>query len=339
LDSPIKQAIQRNFTPAQVEIIEVSIKAIIATVTTIGAAIVLASVLFLNPLARPEFILIPLRLWALLLTALGIRKKPVPWGTVYDAITKQPVDPVRVSLVDIEGKVVETSITDSAGRYGFAAAPGIYKVVLSKTNYLFPSHVIAQQNNMRDELYEKPYFGDYLPYDAAAPIEKNIPIDPVDFDTAAFAKKNGDLSVHYSRREAIAEQLFTTLFFTTFAVVVASLLVYPQMYNVIIFFLYIAAFVMRRQNKRAKQMGRIYDLYGKPLAHVTMKVYSAVDNSLIKTTTTSRSGRYYLHLPQGLYYIRVERKTTDGLFVPVYSSPELMVRYGTLNKVFSIAYS
>ena len=338
IDSPVKQAIKRNFTPAQVQVIEVSIRSIIATVTTIGGAILLASVLFLNPLTSPEFILIPIRLWGMLLVLLGLRKKPVPWGTVYDSITKQPLDPVRVSLVDTEGNVVETSITDSSGRYGFAAAPGVYKVVLSKTNYLFPSHVIAH-NDMRDELYDKPYFGDYLPYDPAAPITKNIPLDPLDFDTALFAQKQGDLSLHYSKREMIADRIFNTIFLTTFLVVAISVIVYPEVYNLVVLGLYIGAFFVRRYHFRTKKTGRIYDLYGKPLAHVLIKVYSAVDNTLVKTIKTNRAGRYYLHVPKGLYTIRVERKTTDGLYVPVYSSPELMIQHGTLNKVFNIAYS
>ncbi len=338
LDSPIKQAIKRNFTPAQVEVIEVSLKAIVAFVTAIGGAIVLASVLFLNPLASPEFILIPIRLWGMLLAWLGLRKKPVPWGTVYDSITKQPVDPVRVSLIDMDGKVVESSITDTSGRYGFAAPAGIYKVVLSKTNYLFPSHVIADKD-MRDELYDKPYFGDYLPYDPAAPITKNIPIDPLDFDTAVFAQKQGDLTLHYSKRELVADRVFNSMFLTTFLIVAVSVIVYPQVYNLVVFGTYIAAFVIRHRNKRLKQMGRMYDLYGKPLAHVTIKVHSALDNSLVKTISTTRSGRYYLRVPKGLYYLRVERKTTDGLMVPVYQSPELLIRYGLLNKVFNIAYS
>ncbi len=338
LDSPVKQLIREEFTPHQVEVIEVSIKAIIATVTTVGAILVLLSVLFLNPLARPEFILIPIRLWTLLLTALGLRKKSTPWGVVYDSVTKQPIDPVRVSLVDMQGAVVESSITDASGRYGFAAPAGIYKVVLSKTNYLFPSHVIAQ-NDMRDEFYDKPYFGDYLPYDPAAPIMKNIPIDPLDFDTAAFEQKNGDLSLHYSKRELVADRIFNTLFLTTFLIVAVSLIIYPEMYNAIIFVLYIAAFIIRRHTKRLKHMGRIYDLYGKPLANVVMKVYSAVDNTLVKTTKTTRAGRYYLHVPKGLYHIRVERQTTDGMYVPIYDSPELLVQHGTVNKVFNIAYS
>ncbi len=338
LDSPVKQKIQRSFTPAQVEVIEVSIKSIIAAVTTLGGAVVLVSVLFLNPLARPEFILIPIRLWSMLLIALGLRKRPTPWGVVYDSVTKQPLDPVRVSLIDMDGKVVETTITDQSGRYGFSAPKGIYKVQLQKTNYIFPSHVIAD-SSMRDELYEKPYFGDYIPYDPEAPIAKNIPVDPVDFDTAAFAKKQGDLSLHYSRREYYADQVFKTMFRTTFLIVAVSLIVYPEKYNVIIFFLYIAAFVLRRKFRMQKQMGRVYDLYGKPLRHVTIQVYSAIDNSFVKSVKTNASGRYYLHLPKGLYYIRIERLSSDGIYTPIYSSPELMVRYGTFNKVFNIAYS
>jgi len=37
-----------------------------------------------------EIFLNILRIWSLFLSAIGLRKKAKPWGTVYDSITKQP---------------------------------------------------------------------------------------------------------------------------------------------------------------------------------------------------------------------------------------------------------
>ena len=70
------------------------------------------------------------------------RKKKNPWGVVYDAQTKQPLDPVILTLTDASGKIYQ-SISDIYGRYEFIVDPGEYTLSAVKTNYIFPSKLLT----------------------------------------------------------------------------------------------------------------------------------------------------------------------------------------------------
>ena len=48
------------------------------------------------------------------------RRKRAKWGVVYNALTKLPVDLAVVRLVDVKtGRVIQSRVTDSEGRYAF----------------------------------------------------------------------------------------------------------------------------------------------------------------------------------------------------------------------------
>jgi hypothetical protein len=65
----------------------------------------------------------------------GLRQMQNYWGIVYDSVSKQPLDPAVVKLIDAKtGKVISTCITNLKGRYGFLTAPGKYKILVKKTN-------------------------------------------------------------------------------------------------------------------------------------------------------------------------------------------------------------
>ena len=74
-----------------------------------------------------------------LLVALSLKNSRQYWGIVYDSVNKQPLDPAIVKLLYVDGREVETCVTDMAGRYGFLARPGKFKIFTKKSNYLFPS--------------------------------------------------------------------------------------------------------------------------------------------------------------------------------------------------------
>lgn len=128
-----------------------------------------------------------LKLLNLILNFFSLKQTKRFWGIVYDSVSKQPLDPVIVKLLYIDGREVETCVTDIAGRYGFLARPGKFKIYARKTNYLFPS---AYATGDIDGIYENLYHGEFFQlfedYEVVAP---NIPMDPVAADWNQKAKQ------------------------------------------------------------------------------------------------------------------------------------------------------
>ncbi|MEK7123571.1 MAG: carboxypeptidase-like regulatory domain-containing protein, partial [Patescibacteria group bacterium] len=87
------------------------------------------------------------------------KRRTKPWGVVYDAVTKQPLDPAYVQILDAAGQEVATRITDLEGRFGFFLPPGQYTMFANKTNYAFPSKSVR---GSYDALYENIYHGEPL---------------------------------------------------------------------------------------------------------------------------------------------------------------------------------
>jgi hypothetical protein len=118
----------------------------------------------------------------------SLRETRQYWGIVYDSISKQPLDPVIVKLLYVDGQEVDTCVTDLAGRYGFLARPGKFKIYARKTNYSFPSRYAAGD---KDGIYENLYHGEFFKlsddYEVVAP---NIPMDPTATDWNQKAKRS-----------------------------------------------------------------------------------------------------------------------------------------------------
>ena len=310
------------------------LKAVTTSFVSLSALLSLATLLFLNPLTLNEMFLIPFRLWSLFLTALGLKRRHPKWGTVYDSVTKQPLDPVYVSLVDLEGREVDSSITDIDGRYGFFVKPGVYKVIPKKTNYIFPSDKLSKR--FYDEFYHDLYFGDYINISEDEVIVKNIPMDPVNFDWNEFTKNKKNLFKFYSRREIILTRISNWLFGIGFAVSLIALIFSFDTYNLIIFGLYIVMFILRQTSFKLKAKGRIFDKEGIPIAFSAIRAYSVSTNVEIAHKITDQMGRYYMLIPNGKYYVKIEKKNDDGSYSLIHTSEPFEVLHGNLNKVFNI---
>lgn len=74
-----------------------------------------------------------------------INKHALPWGTVFDSVTKKPIDLVLVRLMNGEDKrVIETKVTDKEGRFGFIIPAGKYYIFVAKEGFKFPSDKAKQ---------------------------------------------------------------------------------------------------------------------------------------------------------------------------------------------------
>ena len=77
------------------------------------------------------------------LMLLGWRKRE-KWGMVYNSLNKMPVDLAMVRLLNAEtGKVVQSKVTDTKGRFIFMVGPGKYRLLAQKNNFVFPSSFLA----------------------------------------------------------------------------------------------------------------------------------------------------------------------------------------------------
>lgn len=128
----------------------------------------------------------------------SLRQTKQYWGMVYDAVTKQPLDPVIVKLLYTDGREVETVVTDLGGRYGFLAKPGKFKIYTRKTNYSFPSKYVL---GSEDGIYQNLYHGEFFILDEASEVVgPNIPMDPEKFDWNQQAKQKLMKTHPYSKK-------------------------------------------------------------------------------------------------------------------------------------------
>jgi hypothetical protein len=293
------------------------------TISTTGVAvevIATASTFLLSPFSWFELFLLPLRLLGLLLTFFGFKKKALPWGVVYDSVTKQPIDPAYVELINEQNKSISTAITDIEGRYGFLAKPGFYTMSAKKTNYKFPSEKLAGKTE--DELYNNLYFGKIIEIRGAnEAIIKNIPLDPLKFDWNEFAKKNKKLIKFYSKLDIILAKLSNISFIIGFVVAVIAYFFAPYPYNLVIVLIYLFLLILRTLGLKPKAYGRIFDrITDAPLSFAVLKVIMPDSNQEIGRKVADQYGRYYCLVPKGRYYVTIERKNDDGTYSWVFTS-------------------
>lgn len=313
-----------------------SITKIIAIVGLIfGALFAVLPVLFSTPLSFSEIVLIPYRLWSLLMTLFGLRKRSRPWGTVYDSVTKQPLDPVMVTLSDMDGKEIATSITDMDGRYGFLVGPGMYRITPAKTHYSFPSAKLVGKTS--DEVYPNLYFGYPIEITQESEvITKNIPMDPDNFDWNEFAKRDQHLMTFYSKQTVIVAKVASALFSAGFTLSFIALVSSFELYNACIFALYVILFILRETGLKTRPGGKLVEKSGAPLSFGVVRVFTATSKTNVATRVADKYGTYYCLIQNGEYYVTIERKNADQSYTVLLTSPTIHVTNGFINMTFTI---
>jgi len=308
----------------------------IASVSIFGSSVAAVSASFASPLTAPELFLIPMRLWGLLLTAFSLKRRNRSWGTVYDSVTKQPIDPAYVVLKDLNGKEVASSITDIDGRYGFLVGPGKYMIEAHKTNYAYPSSKLS--GKLSDEMYNNLYFGSEIEVlEGGLVINKNIPLDPLRFDWNEFTKGKNKLMSFYSKKEIIFKKLSDILFEVGFIIGVLALLFAPEPYNFGIVILYLVMLVLKIFGIKTKTSGTVSNIGdGSPLSFAIIKIFSEDWNTEITKKVADKYGKYFCLLPVGKYNVIIDKKNDDETYSEIFKSPVLDINNGILNKNFSI---
>ena len=292
--------------------------------------------IFLNPLMVFEIFALPFRIWTLFLSLFGIERRSRPWGVVYDSVTKQPIDPAYVVIEDEKGNEVKMSITDIDGRYGFLVEPGRYRVKANKTNYIFPSEKLKGKKS--DILYNNLYFGELFDVEGnSIVVDKNIPMDPENFDWNEFTKLNKNILTYYSYTDLFKAVIFKWLFYAGFVVSVIAALITSQIYSWIILGLYVPLFILRLTNFKLRSYGSVLEKdTGKPFSFAVVRVCLAKSGREISSTVCDIRGRYFALVNNGEYYVKIEKKTDEGDYRTVLVSDVFEIKKGVINRTFEV---
>ncbi len=264
-----------------------------------------------------------------------MRRKARPWGTVYDAITKQPLDPAYVLLVDANGVEITSAITDFDGRYGFVARPSMYKIVANKTNYNFPSAKLSGKTE--DELYKDLYFGEqFTVTENDEIIAKNIPLDPIAFDWNEFEKSRTKLTSFYTKYDTIFVRISNIIFVVGFVLSALALFISPVLWNIVVFGLYIVMSIFRSTVWKPHPFGGIFEkVTGAPMSFAIVRLISEAGNE-VAHKVVDQFGRYYLLVRKGRYTIAVDKKNIDESYSRVYTSGLVEIKKGYLDTTFEV---
>ena len=297
----------------------------------IAAGLTQTVVVVSNAKSLYDVYLLLVRMFGALLGFLGLRKKRQPWGTVYDSVTKRPLDPAYVTVMQEHGDEIADAITDLDGRFGFLLPGGVYRIKAAKTNYEFPSKKLALRTH--DELYDNLYYGDPVAAEEGELIVKNIPLDPVGFDWNEFVKNQKGLFRLQSRRESFKALLFNSIYILGFLSTLFAVVVSPTLLNFIILSFYILLFIFQFAWKRRHKAIRVIDKETREVfPYAIVRVYTAELNQQVKAIVADEFGRFFVLVSPGRYYITVEAKEAGGGYKKIYTSSVMDLKRGVIRK-------
>lgn len=276
-----------------------------------------------------DLYLIFVRAIGALLGWLGFKKKTKPWGTVYDSVTKRPIDPAYVVVETPSGKEQTTAITDIDGRYGFFLPAGSYKLKVGKTHYEFPSKKLAGEE--RDELYNNLYFGEMVETSGDDVVNRNVPLDPVGFDWNEFAKSKSDFFRIHSKKELIRARISKGIYVFGFAMAAWGGLTNPGVFNFFILAVYLGILSLQLfWQIRYPVVAVKRQSTGEPVSFAIIRFYFADLNTEVKHVVTDELGRFYALLRPGTYYYTVEEKMPDESYSKIYQSSPVYLKRGII---------
>jgi hypothetical protein len=266
-----------------------------------------------------------------LLTGLFRKKRPEPWGVVYDSVTKQPIDPAYVVVERMEEGEKRSAITDLDGRYGFFLPPGHYSLLANKTHYKFPSEKLIGKSH--DELYDNLYFGSSFPLEENQIIRYNIPLDPVGFDWNEFAKNKDKIFSLYSRRQKLRVWVFNSLFYIGMVLSSYGTLLHPTKLNMSVLAVYGGIIVFQAFWKRKHKVTTLMNKATKqPIPFAIISVTVPGLGVLMKKIVSDELGRFYLLVPPGVYDVTVSEKQDDASYAVVWQKKNVSFKKGILDE-------
>ncbi len=233
-----------------------------------------------------------------ILSFLGLRRRRKPWGAVYDAISKTPIDLAIVRLFEkATQKLIDTQVTDKGGRFSFIAPPGEYYIETRKPPFLFPSKIVTGTiDGDFTNIYHQEPFTISKPDEA---ITLSIPLDPPN-----PAEKQGQkMNIIAFLKQLLTKYSKVTLFIS---LIISALLAFytPNPLNSTLLGLncVYVVFQVLVMAKGEKPWGTVFDiLTSQPVPLAAISIFDATQKKLLRTRLTDYLGRFNFLAPAGEY--------------------------------------
>lgn len=228
------------------------------------------------------------------------RRRRKGWGIVYNSLTKVPLALATVRLIDVvTGRIVQSRVTDSEGRYAFFVKLGTYKIQVNQNLFHFPSTFLAglREDNQFIDLYH----GEPISVSAGgALVTANIPLDPANVEKPAWKV----LRQIFWRRFQHSMSIVSIILAGGFLIIKPSLITGGVTALQIAFY-----FLFRRLAipRKPKSWGIVYTQNQKmPLAHTIARIFDKKFNKLLETQVTDKTGKYAFLVGKNEYYLVFE---------------------------------
>lgn len=268
-----------------------------SAVTTAGAVLLGLGAVGISLAQIPAMILFGL---FNLLTALGLRKKAKPYGYIYDATTKEPLQNAVVRVYNSENKLVATDVTDVYGIFRVELEAGNYEIKVSRAGYLFPSKRLEAKI---DPPFGNIYTGGLFNSRATDSLSMAIPMDK-------FMPTMSD-NVRYFFR-FIGKTLWSL---AVFAVIAFGFLINIRalaesnfgLLQIVLFILYLltAIYLMRNLFRGDLRKGVIVNDNGLKMPNMTISILDANYNKPVGMVKSDLDGRYRMILAPNKYKFNV----------------------------------
>ena len=264
-----------------------------ATIATVGVSAGLA----LGSLSQMSYMFVQSFLG--LLSALGFRRKRISYGFVYDSYSKEPLGGAVIRIFSRDKSLIETAVTDSAGKFAGNLEAGNYTISVTKRGYEFPSRFVKGE----DYPIQNVYNGTLSVSRASSDVQLAIPID-----RKAMGGKNKTLLVTRRILQKIFPILNIVIFCVGLAIYIYMYTKYPSTGNLLIGLIYIPAFffLLRSVFGSAGKYGKVVNDKGKGIEGVSVVMEDVEFNRVVNKRVTEKNGRYRFIMNKGVYKLDIE---------------------------------
>ncbi len=258
-------------------------------------------------------------------------KRKQPWGVVYDAKTKMPLDPAIVELTSTVGKVYR-AVTDMYGRYDFMVPAGTYSLKVGKTDFSYPSKIIT--NQLEELVYPDVISGQTIQVSPNSAVRFNIPLDPVKPNWNQEEK----VKLGYKAPSVILTPFSRFLSFAGISWGLYSTVVNPNLVNITFALIFAVSTIYRISMSNYYRWGIVQDKKNKKIVGAIVNlVNSKYPNISPRTVVTDNWGRYNFLVSKSIFHIDL-LLFRGGIKTKVYQSEDIEIKkdFDTIAKHITI---